>query len=511
MGEYIIALDQGTTSSRAIIFSREAEIVARAQIPFRQIYPHPGWVEHDPEEILDTQFRALEEAFERSGLRPADIAGIGITNQRETTIVWDRHTGKPVYNAVVWQCRRTAAECDRLTAEGLDSYVRSKTGLLVDAYFSGTKIKWILDHVPEARLRAEKGDLLFGTVDTWLIWNLTGGKAHVTDYSNASRTMLFDIDRLRWDDDLCRALSVPASMLPKPVSNSQIYGYVAHSLPGGRDLRGAAALEGIPICGAAGDQPAALFGQACFRPGDMKNTYGTGCFTLMNTGASSVRSARGLVTSAAWALGPDSPPVYALEGSVFNGGSTIQWIRDELGLISSSRECDLLAEQVPDSGGVFIVPAFTGLGAPYWDMYARGTITGLTRGSNKKHIARAVLESIAYQVADLIAVMTADSGYPADMLRADGGASVSDIMLQFQADLLGIPVNRPSCVETTALGAAGLAGLAAGVWKSPEEFASLRRTDAVFTPKCDGKYRSRSMAQRHRAVSRAAGWAKDDR
>ena len=512
MGEYIIALDQGTTSSRAIIFDKKAEITAKAQFPFQQIYPNPGWVEHDPKEILETQLKALRQAFDESGLTADDIAGIGITNQRETTVVWDKKTGEPVYNAIVWQCRRTARECDRLIAEGLDSYVRSKTGLLIDAYFSGTKIKWILDNVPDARQRAENGELLFGTIDTWLIWNLTGGRIHVTDYSNASRTMLFDIDTLTWDDDLCSELSIPKSMLPTPVCNSEIYGCIEGTLPPAFSSAFAVDLKplaGIPICGAAGDQPAALFGQACFHPGDMKNTYGTGCFTLMNTGENSVRSARGLVTSAAWALGKSSRPVYALEGSVFNGGSTIQWIRDELGIISSSKECDILAAEVSDNGGVYIVPAFTGLGAPYWDMYARGTITGLTRGSNKKHIARAVLESIAYQVTDLTIAMSADSDCALTELKADGGASVSDLMLQFQADMLNIPVNRPACVETTALGAAYLAGLAVGVWKDLDEIAALRRADKIFYPNCSEKKRAELLRQWHKAVSRAADWAKE--
>ncbi len=501
MGNYVISLDQGTTSSRAIIFDKNAEIIARAQMPFRQIYPRPGWVEHDPEEILDTQLRVLTEAFQQSGLSLSDIAGIGITNQRETTIVWNKHTGKPVCNAIVWQCRRTAAECDRLIAEGFDEYVKGKTGLLIDAYFSATKIAWILDNVPDARRQAEQGDLLFGTVDTWLIWNLTGGRAHVTDYSNASRTMLFDIHNLTWDDRLCEMLNIPGIILPHPVSNSQIYGHIS-----GDRIPSLTKLEGIPVCGSAGDQQAALFGQACFTPGDIKNTYGTGCFTLMNTGSSAVRSKNGLVSSVAWVLGEDKKPVYALEGSVFNGGSTIQWIRDELGLISSSPECDVLAAEVPDSGGVVIVPAFTGLGAPYWDMYARGTITGLTRGTNKRHIARAVLESIVFQVSDLIHAMSEDSSRPLTVLRADGGASVSDLMMQFQADMLNIPVDRPACVETSALGAAYLAGLASGVWKDTDEIAALRRTEKIFAPDCSEKFRREHLSRWHRAVNCAAGW-----
>lgn len=525
MGEYIIALDQGTTSSRALIFDRNGQIAAKVQIPFRQIYPRPGWVEHDPKDLLASQLQALCGAFGSSGLKAEDIAGIGITNQRETTILWDRHTGEPVYNAIVWQCRRTAEDCEHLISQGLGDPVREKTGLLIDAYFSATKIRWILNHVPEARKKADRGDLLFGTVDSWLIWNLTGGSAHVTDYSNASRTMLFNIEKLAWDSDLCRAFDIPEQILPQPVPNSRLYGRVA-SAPAFRP-ENLTALEGIPICGSAGDQPAALFGQGCLRPGDMKNTYGTGCFTLMNTGNAPVRSGQGLLSSVAWCTDADGHPVYALEGSVFNGGSTIQWIRDELGIISSSHECDILAGQVDDSGGVFVVPAFTGLGAPYWDMYARGAVLGLTRDSSKKHIARAVLESIAYQVADLVAAMSADAGGSdhgsgrgshsrsdssglLTELRADGGASVSDLMLQFQADLLGIPVSRPSCVETTALGAAGFAGLAAGVWKSPEEFASLRRTDAVFHPQIGAEERVKRMEEWHRAVKRASGWIRNE-
>lgn len=500
MSEYIIALDQGTTSSRSIIFNNNAEIISKTQIPFRQIYPKPGWVEHDPSEILKSQLDALKESFKKSGAAARDIAGIGITNQRETTVVWDKNTGKPVYNAIVWQCRRTAAECGKLQEQGAERHIREKTGLLIDAYFSGTKIKWILDNVQGARKQAENGDLLFGTIDTWLIWNLTGGKAHVTDYSNASRTMIFDINKLHWDKELCGLLGIPVQMLPEPVPNSKIYGYLDGKKCGLPDL------EGIPVCGSAGDQQAALFGQACFNPGDAKNTYGTGCFTLMNIGSKPVLSSNNLITTLAWSLGGE--PVYALEGSVFNAGSTIQWIRDELGIISSSHECDELAEQVTDSGGVYIVPAFTGLGAPYWDMYARGTITGLTRGSNKCHIARAVLDSIAYQVTDLINAMSADSVYPLTELRVDGGASVSDIMLQFQAELLGIPVNRPAQIETTALGAAYLAGLSAGLWKDTDQLADLRKSERIFNSESGFGERSRLLSNWHRAVERASGWIK---
>ena len=498
MNGYVVALDQGTTSSRAIIFDAKGKPVTIAQYPFPQIYPKPGWVEHDPMVILETQFRALAEAFEKSELSPTDIAGIGITNQRETTIVWDKNTGKPVYNAIVWQCRRTAPICDKLAADGIGDYVRDKTGLLIDAYFSGTKIKWILDNVEGARERAERGELLFGNVDSWLIWNLTGGKAHVSDYSNCSRTMLFDINELQWDEILCEKLGIPMSMLPTPVPSSMIYGKVA---PG---ITGLEMLAGVPVCGSAGDQAAALIGQGCIEKGQAKNTYGTGCFTLLNTGGQSVRSASGLVTSVAWSIGGKT--TYALEGSVFNAGSAIQWLRDKLGLIGTSHECDLLAESVPDAGGVYLVPAFTGLGAPYWDMYARGCIVGVTRGTTRAHIARAVLEAIAFEVTDLMNAMRQDAGCEITVLRVDGGASVSDVMLRFQSDLLRIPVDRPKMVETTAFGAAALAGLAVGFWQSMDEVRALRVSDRVFSPEraqaeCDEKYRLWK-----RAVSCACGW-----
>ena len=394
MEAYVVALDQGTTSSRAILFDKAGNIVSRAQYPFRQIYPQPGWVEHDPVEIWNTEKRALIEAVDAAHIDPKKIAAIGITNQRETTILWERATGKPIYNAIVWQCRRTAAICDMLKAAGFTDTVQEKTGLVIDAYFSGTKIKWMLDNVPGLKERAERGELCAGTVDSWLIWNLTGGKVHVTDYSNASRTMLFNIHTLQWDEELCAVLGIPVSLLPEPRDNSEVYGTVAENIPG------LECLAGIPICGSAGDQQAALFGQGCFSPGEAKNTYGTGCFALMNVGGEVVRSKSGLVTSIGWSVG--GQVTYVLEGSVFNAGSTIQWLRDELGLISSAPECDRLAESVPSSGGVVVVPAFTGMGAPYWDMYARGTIVGLTRGSTRAHIARAVLDSIAYQVTDLV-------------------------------------------------------------------------------------------------------------
>ena len=502
MESYVAALDQGTTSSRAILFNQAGEIVARSQHPFRQIYPQPGWVEHDPMEIWATTARALAEAVDSAHIEPKQIAAVGITNQRETTILWDRRTGEPVCNAIVWQCRRTAPICDRLKADGLEETVTEKTGLLIDAYFSGTKLQWLLDHIPGARQRAERGELLAGTVDSWLIWNLTGGWAHVTDYSNASRTMLFNIHTLRWDADLCAALRVPMSLLPDPRSNSETYGVIAPELPGLETL------AGIPICGSAGDQPAALFGQGCFTPGQAKNTYGTGCFTLMNVGHTPVRSRAGLVTSVAWSV--QGQTTYALEGSVFNAGSAIQWLRDELKLIDSAPMCDRLAESVPDAGGVVVVPAFTGLGAPYWDMYARGTIVGLTRGSTRAHIARAVLDSIAFQVTDLVRAMNADAPCPITMLRVDGGASVSDIMMQTQADLLRLPVDRPAQVETTALGAAALAGLAVGVWSGLPVLERLRRSQHVFTPRQDAESCEAAYHQWRRAVERASGWIEND-
>ena len=502
METYIAALDQGTTTSRAILFNSRGEIVSKAQYPFRQIFPQPGWVEHDPMEIWATTSRALAEAVDAAHIDPKAIAGIGITNQRETAILWDRRTGQPVYNAIVWQCRRTAEICDRLKAEGLGETVTEKTGLLIDAYFSGTKLKWIMDHVPGVRQQAERGELCAGTVDSWLIWNLTGGRAHVTDYSNASRTMLFNIHTLQWDPELCRALEIPRSLLPEPRSNSEVYGHLAPGLPGLEDL------AGIPVCGSAGDQQSALFGQACFTPGQAKNTYGTGCFTLMNVGDTPVRSRSGLVTSVGWQVAGKT--VYALEGSVFNAGSTIQWLRDELGLIQSAPECDRLAESVPDSGGVVVVPAFTGLGAPYWDMYARGTIVGLTRGSTKAHIARAVLECIAYQTADLVRVMNADAPCPLTELRVDGGASVSDILMQIQADLLRLPVDRPAQVETTAFGAAALAGLAVGVWNGFDELAALRRSQCVFRPQREEEACLADLARWHRAVERSRSWIENN-
>lgn len=498
MNGYVIALDQGTTSSRAIIFDAAGSPVTIAQYPFPQIYPEPGWVEHDPMVILETQLRALAEAFEKSGLSPTDIAGIGITNQRETTIVWDKNTGKPVYNAIVWQCRRTAPICDQLKESGIGEYIREKTGLLIDAYFSGTKIKWILDNVDGARERAERGELLFGNVDSWLIWNLTGGKAHVSDYSNCSRTMIFDIDELKWDETLCEKLGIPMSMLPEPVPSSMIYGHVASG------LTGLEMLAGIPVCGSAGDQAAALIGQGCINRGQAKNTYGTGCFTLLNTGNQSVRSNSGLVTSVAWSI--NGKTTYALEGSVFNAGSSIQWLRDEVGMLATSSECEALATSVPDNGGVYLVSAFTGLGAPRWDMYARGAIVGLTRGSTKAHIVRAALEGIAYQVKDLLDAMEKDAGEELSVLRVDGGASVNNFMMQFQSDILRKPIDRPQMVETTAFGAAFLAGLATGVWGDISDITSIRKSDRIFEAQMDPEKAERLHRTWLRAVERAAKW-----
>ncbi len=500
MNGYIIALDQGTTSSRAIVFDSSGNIVSLAQYPFEQIYPQPGWVEHDPMAILGTQLHALEAAFEKSGLSPTDIAGIGITNQRETTIVWEKATGKPVYNAIVWQCRRTAGITEQLVRDGMTDYIRQTTGLLPDPYFSATKIKWILDTVPGARERAERGELLFGTVDCWLIWNLTG--RHVTDYSNASRTMLFDIHKLCWDENLCRRLGIPMQMLPRAASNAEVFGCVVSGIPGLQRL------EGIPVCGAAGDQQAALIGQGCILPGQAKNTYGTGCFTLMNAGSRPPENVGGLLTSIGWSVG--GRVTYVLEGSVFNAGSSIQWLRDEVGLIASAHECDVLAESVPDTGGVYMVSAFTGLGAPWWDSYARGSLAGITRGTGKAHICRAVLEGIAYQVADLLAEMEKATGNTLDVLRVDGGASVSDFLMQFQADILQRPIDRPYTVETTGLGAAFLAGLSAGVWTDERAISALRRSERIFRPSMDDEKASGLLKCWHRAVERSLRWETGD-
>ncbi len=500
MAKYVLALDQGTTSSRAIVFDKKGNTVSKAQNEFEQIYPQAGWVEHDPLSILYSQFQAVSSCIISGGISPSDIAGIGITNQRETTILWDRQTGKPVYNAIVWQCRRTAEICEELKSQGLEEYIKEKTGLLIDAYFSGTKIKWILDNVPEARQLADEGRLLFGTVETWIIWNLTGGSVHVTDYSNASRTMLFDVDNLCWDKYLCEKLDIPMSILPTPVPSSKIYGRVA------KGILGLEALEGIPICGAIGDQPAALFGQGCFEPGQAKNTYGTGCFLLMNTGETRVKSKNNLLTGVAWGIGDKVE--YAIEGSAFNAGSVIKWLRDELHMIDTAKRCDELAESVPDSNGIYFVPAFTGLGAPYWDMYARGSIVGITRGVNRAHIARSVLEAITYQMTDLLEAMKSDSGIDFTELRVDGGASVSNIMLQIQADMIRCNVNRPKNVETTALGAAYLAGLAVGLWEDTAEIQKNRAVERIFTPQMDEARRNELYAGWKKAVTCSMGWAK---
>ena len=497
MKQYVIALDQGTTSSRCILFDREQNIVGVAQREFTQIYPKPGWVEQDPMEIWSSQSSVLTEVLAQTGITPGEVAAIGITNQRETTIVWDKTTGRPIYNAIVWQCRRTAPLCEELKADGAFSdYIKEHTGLLIDAYFSATKLKWILDHVEGARERAKAGELLFGTVDSWLVWKLTGGKAHVTDYTNASRTMLFDIQNLCWDQEICRRLDIPMEMLPQVCSSSQVYGYA--------NLQG---LE-VPIAGIAGDQQAALFGQGCFHPGEAKNTYGTGCFLLMNTGEQLCRSENGLLTTIAIGLG--GKVQYALEGSVFVGGAVIQWIRDELRFISESRDAEYYASKVPDTGGVYLVPAFTGLGAPYWDMYARGALVGLTRGTNRDHIIRAAQESIAYQSWDLVDAMEKDTGIPLSVLNADGGASRDKFLMQFQADILNKPVRRPVIRETTALGAALLAGLAAGVWSSQEEVKSRMKTDRLYEPAMDQGKRQKLLRGWHKAVGRSLDWAEPE-
>lgn len=469
MKKYILALDEGTTSARAILFDREGKIAASAQHEFTQLYPKPGFVEHDPLEIYSSQYSALTEAIAKADALPEEIAAVGITNQRETTVVWDKYTGKPIYNAIVWQCRRTADICEELKADGLEEYISETTGLKIDAYFSATKLKWILDNVDGARQKAEKGELLFGTVDSWIIWKLSGGRIHITDYTNASRTMLFDIHKLCWDKRLLERLDIPESMLPEVKSSSEIYGTV--------NILG----KDIPISGIAGDQQAALFGQKCFNIGDIKNTYGTGCFLLMNTGKTAFKSQSGLLTTIS-AVASDEDIAYALEGSVFVGGAVIQWVRDELGLISNSAESEDFANMVSDSGGVYIVPAFAGLGAPYWDMYARGTVCGLTRGSNKYHIVRAALESIAYQTDDLIKAMCSDTGIEVKSVKADGGASANGFLMQFQSDISGIEVIRPDSGEATALGAAFLAGLAVGFWRDKKELSCLSNGQKTYSP-----------------------------
>ncbi|MBC8569617.1 glycerol kinase GlpK [Zongyangia hominis] len=494
MKQYVIALDQGTTSSRAIIFDKEQNIIGMAQKEFTQHYPKEGWVEHDPMEIYASQYGVLIEVLVKSGVKPEEIAAIGITNQRETAIVWDKNTGRPVCNAIVWQCRRTADICEDLKARGLTDYIRETTGLVVDAYFSGTKIKWILDNVPGAREKAERGDLLFGTVDTWLIWKLTEGKVHVTDYTNASRTMIYNIKDLCWDERMLKELDIPASMLPEVHDCSEVYGTV--------NISGVP----VPIAGIAGDQQAALFGQTCFEKGDAKNTYGTGCFLLMNTGEEMYLSKNGMLTTIA--IGLDGKVSYAIEGSVFVGGAVIQWLRDELRFIVESKDSEYFAEKVPDNGGVYVVPAFTGLGAPHWDMYARGSIFGLTRGSNRNHIIRASLESIAYQSRDLLTAIIADTGIDVSELKVDGGASANNFLMQFQADIIGKRVRRPMIRETTALGAAYLAGLAVGLWKDLDEIKNNWTLDKVYEPEMGAATRERLVAGWDKAIGRSKDWAR---
>jgi len=491
---YILALDQGTTSSRAILFDHEGAVRALAQREFEQKFPQPGWVEHDPEEIWSSQISVAVEALSKAQASYKDVAAIGITNQRETAIVWDRETGRPVYNAIVWQDRRTSALCDQLKADGRETLIQERTGLLVDAYFSATKIAWILDHVPDARSRAREGKLAFGTVDSWLIWKLTGGRVHVTDFSNASRTMLFDIHTGAWDGELLAIFGIPPSMMPETRASSEIYGECSDAL----------GLGNIAIGGVAGDQQASLFGQRCTVPGLSKNTYGTGCFLLLNTGTRAVASSNRLVTTVAWKIGEKTE--YALEGSVFVGGAVVQWLRDGLGLIRNSSEIESLADSVPDNGGVYFVPAFVGLGAPHWDAYARGTIAGLTRGSKAGHIARAALESIAYQVADLIDAIEGDARTPLAELRVDGGASSNNSLMQFQADILGIPVVRPAVTETTALGAAYLAGISSGFWGSVEEIAAMPRAARRFEPRMSRAQAERLRERWKEALSRAKAW-----
>ena len=495
MGTYLLALDQGTTSSRAILFDCRQNIVAVAQKEFAQQYPRQGWVEHDAMEIWSSEYAVMMEVLAKADVPARDIAAIGITNQRETTVLWDRETGRPIYNAIVWQCRRTSGLVDDLLAQGYGDHIRKTTGLVPDAYFSATKIKWILDHVEGARARAEEGKILFGTVDTWLLWKLTGGAVHATDVTNASRTMLYDIRKLVWDETLLRALDIPRAMLPRVCSSSEVYGY--------------AALQGVqvPVSGIAGDQQAALFGQTCFAPGEAKNTYGTGCFLLMNTGHVPCESKNGLITTIAVGLGDEVQ--YALEGSVFVGGAVIQWLRDEMRFFTESQDAEYYAQKVPDTGGVYLVPAFTGLGAPYWDMYARGCIVGLTRGTTREHIIRAAQESIAYQVADLAESMEKDTGLPLSHLKADGGASRDRFLMQFQADILNRPVRRPVIRETTALGAAFLAGLAVGVWSDREAIKALWVCDQEFTPQMTDAQRQALLRDWHRAVGRSRGWAEE--
>lgn len=497
MAKYIMALDSGTTSNRCILFNKKGEVCSVAQKEFAQFFPKPGWVEHDAEEIFDTQLSVARQALANIGATAKDIAAIGITNQRETTIVWNKHTGQPICNAVVWQCRRTAAFCEDLQAKGLVDTIRQKTGLVIDPYFSGTKIRWILDNVPGAREAAQQGDLLFGTVETWLIWKLTCGKVHITDYSNASRTMLFNIRTLSWDQEILDELGIPASMLPTPMPSSCCYGMTDTGFFGAL----------IPISGAAGDQQAALFGQTCFTPGDSKCTYGTGSFLLMNTGSSPIFSQNGLVTTIAWGL--NGKVTYALEGSIFVAGAAIQWLRDELRVIESAADSEYMASKVPDTNGCYVVPAFTGLGAPYWDAYARGAIVGLTRGVNKNHIIRATLDSIAYQVADVLSAMESDANIRLSNLKVDGGASANNLLMQTQSNISNAPVYRPMCVETTATGAAYLAGLAVGYWKDLSEIQQNWAVDRFFAPEISQEQRDKLIRGWRKAVSVSAGWAKE--
>lgn len=498
MGKYVMALDQGTTSSRCILFDKEGGIRSVVQREFKQIFPKLGWVEHDPMEIWASQIGVATEAMSKIGASSEEIAAIGITNQRETTIVWEKATGRPVYNAIVWQCRRTSDIIDKLKAEGFDQVIREKTGLIPDAYFSGSKLKWILDHVEGARERARRGELLFGTVDTWLIWNLTSKKVHVTDYTNASRTMMYDIHRLRWDEEILEKLDIPVQMLPKVVPSSCIYGYTEESMLG----------HGIPIAGAAGDQQAALFGQCCFEAGEVKNTYGTGCFLLMNTGEKAVRSENGLLTTIAASV--EEQVQYALEGSVFVAGAAIQWLRDELRMLKTAAQSEEYCRAVEDTGGVYVVPAFTGLGAPYWDQYARGAVVGITRGTSKEHLIRATVESLAYQVWDLTAAMEQDSGIPLRGLKVDGGACANNFLMQFQADLLNTRVERPRCIETTAMGAAYLAGLAVGYWKNKEDVKQNWALERTFVPEMEEEYRRKLQKGWRRAVACSFEWAKEE-
>lgn len=497
MARYIMALDSGTTSNRCILFDKNGEICSVAQKEFTQFFPKPGWVEHDAEEIFDTQLSVARQALSNIGATAADIAAIGITNQRETAIVWNRHTGQPVCHAIVWQCRRTAAFCEEMQANGLTEMIRQKTGLVIDPYFSGTKIRWILDHVPGAREAADNGDLLFGTVETWLIWKLTGGKVHVTDYSNASRTMLFNIRTLSWDQEILDALQIPSSMLPTPMPSSCCYGTTDPQFFG----------QPITLSGAAGDQQAALFGQACFTPGDSKCTYGTGAFLLMNTGSKPIFSNNGLVTTIAWGL--NGKVRYALEGSIFVAGAAIQWLRDELRVIESAADSEYMARKVPDTNGCYVVPAFTGLGAPYWDAYARGAIVGLTRGVNKNHIIRATLDSIAYQVADVLSAMESDASIHLSNLKVDGGASANNLLMQTQSNISNAPVYRPKCVETTAAGAAYLAGLAVGYWKDLGEIQRNWAVDRFFAPEISQEEREKLVRGWRKAVKCCESWAKE--